>query len=98
MALWSTKPTKAATPRTVAPEVISNIFLRVMLTSISGLISPHFHLVRTMTRRSRWPHAIEPFAFVYQLTFDLADEHNRPAENEKSEMKKVAHQFADLAT
>src|SRR5258706_10315546 len=50
MALWSAKPTKAATPRAVAPAVISSIFPRVMLTSVDGLMSPHFPLLRLVYR------------------------------------------------
>src|SRR5712675_2124396 len=46
MALWSAKPTRAASPRTVAPAVISNIFLRVMLISICELTSPEFSFSR----------------------------------------------------
>jgi hypothetical protein len=41
MTFWPAKPTRAASPRTVAPAVIKIIFLRVILTSIGGLLSPH---------------------------------------------------------
>src|SRR5258708_20383976 len=64
--MWPARRPGAASPRTVAPAVISNIFLRVMMTSIGGLTLPpeggasrflstrfHAHLIFRLARRPR---------------------------------------------